>query len=97
MNFKKIIQTFVITAIIALGFGTIAPTAQAVSISVIFFLVATFIVHYPFVRAFIFALGMIVAFIPEGLLPKNTGSLRLCRRWARLSQPPVMASTTLLL
>jgi Ca2+-transporting ATPase len=47
----------------------------AVSISVIFFLVATFVVHYPFVRAFIFALGMIVAFIPEGLLPTVTLSL----------------------
>lgn len=31
MNFKKIIQTFVITAITALGFGTIAPTAHAAS------------------------------------------------------------------
>jgi osmoprotectant transport system substrate-binding protein len=31
MNFKKIIRTFVITSITALGFGTIAPTAQAAS------------------------------------------------------------------
>lgn len=58
-----------------LGVLTKQLSILAVSISVIFFLVATFIVHYPFVRAFIFALGMIVAFIPEGLLPTVTLSL----------------------
>lgn len=47
----------------------------AVSIGLIFFLVATFFVHYPLVKSFIFALGMIVAFIPEGLLPTVTLSL----------------------
>lgn len=47
----------------------------AVSISVVFFLLATFVVHYPLVKSFIFALGMIVAFIPEGLLPTVTLSL----------------------
>ena len=30
---------------------------------------ATLFVHQPLSQAFIFALGMIVAFIPEGLLP----------------------------
>ncbi|WEV43133.1 cation-transporting P-type ATPase [Lactobacillus sp. ESL0684] len=47
----------------------------AVSIGVLFLLAAIFIVKYPFAKAFIFALGMIVAFIPEGLLPTVTLSL----------------------
>ncbi|KRM92303.1 P-type (transporting) HAD superfamily ATPase [Fructilactobacillus florum DSM 22689 = JCM 16035] len=40
-----------------------------------FFILAIFFVHYPVAKAFIFALGMIVAFIPEGLLPTVTLSL----------------------
>lgn len=47
----------------------------AISIGVIFLIAAIFFVKYPFAKAFIFALGMIVAFIPEGLLPTVTLSL----------------------
>lgn len=47
----------------------------AVSIGVLFLIAAIFFVKYPFGKAFIFALGMIVAFIPEGLLPTVTLSL----------------------
>lgn len=47
----------------------------AVSVGVVFFLIATFFVHYPIVKSFVFGLGMIVAFIPEGLLPTVTLSL----------------------
>ena len=47
----------------------------AVSIGIVFLLAAIFFVKYPFAKAFIFALGMIVAFIPEGLLPTVTLSL----------------------
>lgn len=47
----------------------------AVSIGIIFFIIATFFVHYPLVKSFVFALGMIVAFIPEGLEPTVTLSL----------------------
>ncbi|MDF7638557.1 cation-transporting P-type ATPase [Lactobacillus sp. ESL0791] len=47
----------------------------AVSIGVVFMLAAILFVHYPFAKAFIFSLGMIVAFIPEGLLPTVTLSL----------------------
>lgn len=47
----------------------------AVSIGVVFLIAAIFFVKYPFAKAFIFALGMIVAFIPEGLLPTVTLSL----------------------
>ena len=44
----------------------------AITVGVIFFIAATLFVHEPFAKAFIFALGMIVAFIPEGLLPTVT-------------------------
>ncbi|AMV69597.1 cation-transporting ATPase, E1-E2 family [Pediococcus damnosus] len=47
----------------------------AISIGVLFFILAIFFVHYPIAKSFIFALGMIVAFIPEGLLPTVTLSL----------------------
>ena len=47
----------------------------AIIIGLAFFLLAVLVVHYPWAKAFIFALGMIVAFIPEGLLPTVTLSL----------------------
>jgi P-type E1-E2 ATPase len=47
----------------------------AFTIGLIFFAASIFWVHYPPAQAFIFALGMIVAFIPEGLLPTVTLSL----------------------
>ena len=46
-------------------------------ISVFFMIAATLFVHQPLSQAFIFALGMIVAFIPEGLLPTVTLSLAM--------------------
>lgn len=46
-----------------------------VSIGVAFFLIATLAIHSPIVQSFVFALGMIVAFIPEGLEPTVTLSL----------------------
>ncbi|MQS76119.1 cation-transporting P-type ATPase [Lactobacillus halodurans] len=47
----------------------------AIAVGFIFFLAAIFFVHNPIGKSFIFALGMIVAFIPEGLLPTVTLSL----------------------
>ncbi|USS88801.1 cation-translocating P-type ATPase [Fructilactobacillus cliffordii] len=47
----------------------------SLSIGLAFFILAIFFVHYPVAKSFIFALGMIVAFIPEGLLPTVTLSL----------------------
>ncbi len=47
----------------------------AVTSGVTFLILAIFVVKYPFAKAFIFGLGMIVAFIPEGLLPTVTLSL----------------------
>ncbi|WP_261806871.1 cation-translocating P-type ATPase [Lapidilactobacillus luobeiensis] len=46
-------------------------------IGALFFVAAVFLVHYPVAESFIFALGMIVAFIPEGLLPTVTLSLAM--------------------
>ncbi|HRY21228.1 MAG TPA: cation-transporting P-type ATPase, partial [Flexilinea sp.] len=50
---------------IALGFG------------VLFFVLAVFFVRDPIAKSFIFSLGMVVAFIPEGLLPTVTLSLAM--------------------
>lgn len=50
-------------------------SAIALSIGAAFFLASIFFVHSAPAKAFIFALGMIVAFIPEGLLPTVTLSL----------------------
>ena len=49
----------------------------ALSIGLLFLLVAVFLVKDPLMESFLFALGMIVAFIPEGLLPAVTLSLAL--------------------
>lgn len=47
----------------------------AIIIGILFFIAAVFVVKYPIVQAFLFALGMVVAFIPEGLLPTVTLAL----------------------
>lgn len=49
----------------------------ALSVGVVFMLVSVFLVKSPAMEAFLFALGMVVAFIPEGLLPAVTLSLAL--------------------
>lgn len=50
---------------------------MAISIGALFFIAATLFVREPLAQAFIFSLGMIVAFIPEGLLPTVTLSLAM--------------------
>lgn len=50
---------------------------MAISFGVFFFIAALFLVDQPIASSFIFALGMIVAFIPEGLLPTVTLSLAM--------------------
>mgnify|MGYP000375320169 CR=1 FL=1 len=64
-------------------------TIIAMVIGIAFFGLAIFFVHYPVANSFIFALGMIVAFIPEGLLPTVTlslaqGTQRMAKRHALL-------------
>lgn len=52
-------------------------TAMAVGIGIAFFLLSVFVVHRPVHSGFIFAVGMIVAFVPEGLLPTVTLALAM--------------------
>ena len=52
-------------------------TVFAMCMGLIFFALSMFVVHEPFASSFIFALGMVVAFIPEGLLPTVTLSLAM--------------------
>lgn len=49
----------------------------AITVGLFFMLAAYLFVHQPLAQAFIFALGMVVAFIPEGLLPTVTLSLAM--------------------
>ncbi len=59
-------------------------TALSVGIGVIFFCLSVTILHRPVHAGFIFAVGMVVAFVPEGLLPTLTLSLALgVQRMAR--------------
>ncbi len=76
----------------------------AIAIGILFFILAVTIVHYPVAKSFIFALGMIVAFIPEGLLPTVTLSLaqgvqRMAKRHAlvkNLNSVETLGETTVI-
>lgn len=76
----------------------------AISIGVLFFILAAFFVRQPLAQAFIFSLGMVVAFIPEGLLPTVTLSLamavqRMAKEHAlvkRLSAVETLGCTTVI-
>ncbi|MCW5881390.1 MAG: HAD-IC family P-type ATPase, partial [Anaerolineae bacterium] len=62
-------------------------TAIAISVGIVFFVAALTLTPVTLAEGFIFALGMIVAFVPEGLLPTVTLSLaigvqRMARRHA---------------
>lgn len=52
-------------------------TAVAVGVGAIFFLITLLVVKISLAESIIFALGMIVAFVPEGLLPTVTLSLAM--------------------
>jgi potassium/sodium efflux P-type ATPase len=76
----------------------------AISVGVVFFIAAAFFVKEPIAKAFIFSLGMIVAYIPEGLLPTVTLSLamavqRMAKEHAlvkRLSAVETLGCTTVI-
>lgn len=76
----------------------------AITLGIIFFLASIFLVKEPIAPSFIFALGMVVAFIPEGLLPTVTLSLskavqRMSKRNAlvkKLSSVEALGSTTVI-
>ena len=79
-------------------------TVIAIMIGIAFFILAIFFVKYPVTKSFIFALGMIVAFIPEGLLPTVTlslaqGTQRMAKKHAllkNLSSVETLGQTTVI-
>lgn len=79
-------------------------TIFAMCMGIAFFCLSLFVVHEPFTSSFIFALGMVVAFIPEGLLPTVTLSLamavqRMSRRNAlvkKLDSVEALGSTSVI-
>lgn len=78
--------------------------AIAIVVGLLFFLVAQLLTDLPLGRGLVFALGMIVAFVPEGLLPTVTlalamGTQRMARRQAlvkRLSAVETLGSATVI-
>ena len=64
-------------------------TLFALCMGVVFFLLDVLFVHNGLAASFIFALGMIVAFIPEGLLPTVTLSLAMAKSSSVTSSPLV--------
>ena len=87
-----------------LGRVTKNVSMLATLIGVVFFVLSVFVAHVSVVESFIFALGMIVAFIPEGMLPTVTLSLamgvqRMAHKRAlikRLSAVETLGSTTVI-
>ncbi|NOK57803.1 MAG: Magnesium-transporting ATPase (P-type) [Chloroflexi bacterium AL-W] len=79
-------------------------TIIAISVGVVFFLLAVFFANITLAEGFIFGLGMIVAFVPEGLLPTVTlalalGVQRMARRHAlikRLSAVETLGCTSVI-
>jgi magnesium-transporting ATPase (P-type) len=79
-------------------------SVMAVSIGVFFFVAAVLVAGADLAESFIFAMGMIIAFVPEGLLPTVTLSLamgvqRMAKRNAlikRLSAVETLGCTTVI-
>jgi P-type Ca2+ transporter type 2C len=79
-------------------------TVIAVGVGIIFFILAATLTQMHLGESFIFALGMIVAFVPEGLLPTVTlalamGVQRMAKRQAlvkRLSAVETLGSTSVI-
>ncbi len=66
-------------------------TVLAVSIGIVFFILSVTVVGRPMSVGFVFAVGMVVAFVPEGLLPTVTlalamGVQRMARRQALIKK-----------
>ncbi len=79
-------------------------TAMAMGIGVLLFLLSVFVIGRPLSEGFIFSVGMVVAFVPEGLLPTVTLSLamgvqRMAKRNAlvkKLSSVETLGSCTVI-
>ncbi|MGE5708437.1 MAG: HAD-IC family P-type ATPase, partial [Bacteroidota bacterium] len=84
--------------------GTRTVTYNALRVGLVFFLLANRLVGVSLQESFLFSLGMIVAFVPEGLLPTVTLALamavqRMAKRQAlvkRLSSIETLGSTTVI-
>jgi len=66
-------------------------TVIAVGVGLLFLVIALLFVKIPLIESFIFTLGMVVAFVPEGLLPTVTlalamGTQRMARRNALIKK-----------
>jgi potassium/sodium efflux P-type ATPase len=89
---------------IEMGRVTRLVTILAVSIGIAFFILAVAIAGVSLAESFIFAMGMIVAFVPEGMLPTVTLSLamgvqRMAKRHAlikKLSSVETLGSTSVI-
>jgi magnesium-transporting ATPase (P-type) len=89
---------------VEMGRVTRMVSVMAISIGIVFFILAVLIAHVNIAESFIFSMGMIVAFIPEGLLPTVTLSLamgvkRMAKRNAlikRLSAVETLGCTTVI-
>ncbi|HEX6033744.1 MAG TPA: cation-transporting P-type ATPase, partial [Anaerolineales bacterium] len=87
-----------------MGRVTKIVTILATSIGLFFFLLGILLAGADLAESFIFAMGMIVAFVPEGMLPTVTlalamGVQRMARRHAlikRLSAVETLGSTTVI-
>jgi Ca2+-transporting ATPase len=79
-------------------------TAIALFFGVLFFLLAYFLARVELIDAFIYSLGMVVAFVPEGMLPLVTlclavGTQRMAKRHVvvkKLSSVETLGSTTII-
>ncbi|WKY48134.1 cation-transporting P-type ATPase [Eubacteriaceae bacterium ES3] len=89
---------------IEMGRITRLVSTMAISMGILFFILAILLAQVNITESFIFAMGMIVAFIPEGLLPTVTLSLamgvkRMAKRNAlikRLSAVETLGCTTVI-
>ena len=87
-----------------MGRVTKVVTILATSIGVFFFILGILVAGVDLAESFIFAMGMIVAFVPEGMLPTVTlalamGVQRMARRHAlikRLSAVETLGCTTVI-
>lgn len=79
-------------------------TFTALGVAIVFFLIAIFFVKIPIVEAILFAIGMCVAFVPEGMLPTVTlalamGTQRMAKKHAlikKLSAVETLGCTTVI-
>ena len=89
---------------VEVGRATRVVTVAAVVVGALFFALATALTTTPLLEAFIFAIGIVVAFVPEGMLPLVTLSLavgvqRMAGRHAlikKLSAVETLGSTTVI-